>query len=179
MSASSANSITQAENDSGYLLLQRHKISDPTQADFSMVSQSDILSAASSVTGTFTALLAGIAAISLLVGGIGIMNIMLVTVIERTREIGLRKALGAKDNLVVAQFLIESIILTIGGGLTGMVLGIALSFVISLFINLPFTISIYAIVLAIGVSGAIGILFGWYPAKKAADLSPIEALRYE
>ncbi|MGA2911018.1 MAG: ABC transporter permease [Candidatus Levyibacteriota bacterium] len=179
MSASSANSIIQAENDSGYLLLQRHKISDPTQADFSMVSQSDILSAASSVTGTFTALLAGIAAISLLVGGIGIMNIMLVTVIERTREIGLRKALGAKDNLVVAQFLIESIILTIGGGLTGMVLGIALSFIISLFINLPFTISIYAIVLAIGVSGAIGILFGWYPAKKAADLSPIEALRYE
>jgi putative ABC transport system permease protein len=179
MSASSANSIIQAENDSGYLLLQRHKISDPTQADFSMVSQSDILSAASSVTGTFTALLAGIAAISLLVGGIGIMNIMLVTVIERTREIGLRKALGAKDNLVVEQFLIESIILTIGGGLTGMVLGIALSFIISLFINLPFTISIYAIVLAIGVSGAIGILFGWYPAKKAADLSPIEALRYE
>jgi putative ABC transport system permease protein len=179
MSASSANSLTQAENDAGYLLLQRHKISDPTQADFSMVSQSDILSAASSVTGTFTALLAGIAAISLLVGGIGIMNIMLVTVIERTREIGLRKALGAKDNLVVTQFLIESIILTIGGGLTGMVLGIILSFVISLFINLPFTISIYAIILAIGVSGGIGILFGWYPAKKAADLSPIEALRYE
>ncbi len=179
MSASSANSIIQAENDSGYLLLQRHKISDPTLADFSMVSQSDILSAASSVTGTFTALLAGIAAISLLVGGIGIMNIMLVTVIERTREIGLRKALGAKDNLVIAQFLIESIILTIGGGLTGMVLGIALSYVISVFISLPFTISIYAIFLAIGVSGGIGILFGWYPAKKAADLSPIEALRYE
>jgi putative ABC transport system permease protein len=179
LSAASADSITQAENDAGYLLLQRHKISDPTQADFSMFSQSDILSAASSVTGTFTALLAGIAAISLLVGGIGIMNIMLVTVIERTREIGLRKALGAKDNLVIAQFLIESIILTIGGGLTGMVLGILLSYGISLLINLPFTISIFAIFLAIGVSGAIGILFGWYPAKKAADLSPIEALRYE
>jgi putative ABC transport system permease protein len=179
LSASSADSITQAENDAGYLLLQRHKISDPTQADFSMFSQSDILSAASSVTGTFTALLAGIAAISLLVGGIGIMNIMLVTVIERTREIGLRKALGAKDNLVIAQFLIESIILTIGGGLTGMVLGIALSYVIATLINLPFTISITSIFLAIGVSGAIGILFGWYPAKKAADLSPIEALRYE
>ena len=175
----SANSITQAENDAGYLLLQRHKINDPTQADFSMFSQSDILNAASSVTGTFTALLAGIAAISLLVGGIGIMNIMLVTVIERTREIGLRKALGAKDNLVITQFLIESIILTIGGGLTGMVLGIVLSYGISLLINLPFTISIFAIFLAIGVSGAIGIIFGWYPAKKAADLSPIEALRYE
>jgi putative ABC transport system permease protein len=179
LSATSANSITQAENDAGYLLLQRHKIIDPTQADFSMFSQADILTAASSVTGTFTALLAGIAAISLLVGGIGIMNIMLVTVIERTREIGLRKALGAKDNLVITQFLIESIILTIGGGLTGMFLGIALSYIIATLINLPFTISIYSIVLAIGVSGGIGILFGWYPAKKAADLSPIEALRYE
>jgi putative ABC transport system permease protein len=179
LSAASANSISQAENDAGYLLLQRHKISSTTQADFSMFSQSDILSAASSVTGTFTALLAGIAAISLLVGGIGIMNIMLVTVIERTREIGLRKALGAKDRTVIMQFLIEAIILTIGGGIVGMVLGILLSFGISILISLPFTISVYAIVLAIGVSGVIGILFGWYPAKKAADLSPIEALRYE
>jgi len=179
LSASNANAITQAENDAGYLLLQRHKISDPTQADFSMTSQSDTLNAASSVTGTFTALLAGIAAISLLVGGIGIMNIMLVTVIERTREIGLRKALGAKDSLVVAQFLIEAIILTIGGGLAGAILGIVLSYVISTLISLPFAISISSIFLAIGVSGAIGILFGWYPAKKAADLSPIEALRYE
>jgi putative ABC transport system permease protein len=179
LSAASADSITQAENDAGYLLLQRHKTSDPTQADFSMFSQSDILNAVSSVTGTFTALLSGIAAISLLVGGIGIMNIMLVTVIERTREIGLRKALGAKDSTVVMQFLIEAIILTIGGGIVGMVLGILLSFGISLLISLPFTISLYAIFLAIGVSGVIGILFGWYPAKKAADLSPIEALRYE
>ena len=179
LSAADSNSMTQAENDAGYLLLRRHKINDPSQADFSMFSQSDILNTASSVTGTFTALLAGIAAISLLVGGIGIMNIMLVTVIERTREIGLRKALGAKDRVVVMQFLIESIILTIGGGIVGMIIGIALSFAISTAISLPFTISVYAIILAIGVSGGIGILFGWYPAKKAADLSPIEALRYE
>ncbi|HEV2339182.1 MAG TPA: ABC transporter permease [Patescibacteria group bacterium] len=179
LSATNANVMTDAENQAGYLLLTRHKISDPSQADFSIFSQQDILGAASQVTGTFTALLSGIAAISLLVGGIGIMNIMLVTVIERTREIGLRKALGAKDNWVVLQFLIESILLTVSGGIAGMVLGIILSYVISLLINLPFTISFYAIILAIGVSGGIGILFGWYPAKKAAALSPIEALRYE
>lgn len=107
------------------------------------------------------------------------MNIMLVTVIERTREIGLRKALGAKDSTVVTQFLIESIILTIGGGTVGMIIGIILSYIISLAMSLPFTISLVSIILAFGVSGAIGILFGWYPAKKAADLSPIEALRYE
>lgn len=179
LQAKSQDVTTQAENEVGYLLLARHHLTDPSQADFSILSESDILGAASSITGTFTALLSGIAAISLLVGGIGIMNIMLVTVIERTREIGLRKALGARKTWVIQQFLVESIILTVAGGILGMILGITLSAVIAYFIHLPFTISFFAIALAIGVSSGIGVLFGWYPAQKAASLSPIEALRYE
>lgn len=107
------------------------------------------------------------------------MNIMLVTVTERTREIGLRKALGAKKKNIISQFLIESIILTFVGGILGMIIGILASFIISKVIGLPFAISVGSVALAIGVSGAIGILFGWYPARKAANLQPIEALRYE
>ena len=171
--------MNQARDEVGYFLLDRHKLSDPAQADFTIFSQEDVLGAASQVTGTFTALLSGIAAISLLVGGIGIMNIMFVTVTERTREIGLRKALGAKKKWVITQFLAESVILTSAGGILGMLLGAILSFVIAKFINLPFTISLSSVFLAVGVSGGIGILFGWYPAQKAANLSPIEALRYE
>ena len=179
LQAKNPDVMTDAENAAGYFLLQRHKISDPSQADFSIISQADILGAASSVTGIFTTLLSGIAAISLLVGGIGIMNIMLVTVTERTREIGLRKALGAKKNTIVTQFLIESIILTLVGGFIGMLLGVGLSFTVSHLIGLPFILALSSVFLAIGVSGGIGILFGWYPAKRASDLSPIEALRYE
>lgn len=177
--AQNENVMTQAQDEIGYLLLSRHKLRDPSQADFTIFSQNDILGAASAVTGTFTALLSGIAAISLLVGGIGIMNIMLVTVTERTREIGLRKALGAKKKIIITQFLIESIILTFAGGIIGMVVGVAASYVISNMINLPFALSSNSILLAMGVSGAIGVLFGWYPAQKAANLQPIEALRYE
>jgi putative ABC transport system permease protein len=177
--AKSQNVMTAAENEVGYLLLDRHNIANPSQADFTIVSQTDILNTVSSVTGTFTALLSGIAAISLIVGGIGIMNIMLVTVTERTREIGLRKALGAKKKDIITQFLVESIILTFVGGIIGMFIGILGSLVISKILGLPFAIAFSSIILAIGVSGAIGILFGWYPAKKASDLQPIEALRYE
>jgi putative ABC transport system permease protein len=179
LEAVDANDMTTAQNQVGYLLLSRHKLSDPSQADFIIMSQQDILGAASQITGTITALLSGIAAISLIVGGIGIMNIMLVTVTERTREIGLRKALGAKKKLVITQFLIESIILTFTGGIIGVIIGALVSLILSNIMSLPFTLAVHSVLLALGVSGGIGILFGWYPARKAAQLQPIEALRYE
>ncbi len=177
--AASQDVMTAAQNEVGYFLLSRHKLSDPAQADFSILSQQDIIGAASQITGTLTALLSGIAAISLIVGGIGIMNIMLVTVTERTREIGLRKALGAKKKLVITQFLIEAVILTITGGILGTIVGALVSYFISNAISLPFTLAPQSIALSLGVSGVIGIIFGWYPAQKAANLQPIEALRYE
>lgn len=179
VAAKSEDVMVTAQDEIGYLLLDRHDISDPANADFRIMSQSDILSTASSVTSTFTTLLTGIAAISLVVGGIGIMNIMLVTVTERTREIGLRKALGAKKKNIITQFLIEAIILTFAGGIIGMVVGILTSFIISKVMSIAFAVSVGSIILAIGVSGATGIVFGWYPAKKASNLEPIEALRYE
>ena len=179
LEAKSSDVMTDAQNQVGYLLLARHKLSDPSQADFTIFSQADILNAASSTTGTFTTLLAGIAAISLLVGGIGIMNIMLVTVTERIREIGLRKALGARKKTIITQFLVEAVILTFIGGIMGIILGTLASFIISQLSHSLFIVSPESILLAIGVSGGIGILFGWYPAKRAADLQPIEALRYE
>lgn len=179
LEATSAEFMTDAQNQVGYFLLSRHHISDPTKADFSILSQQDIINTVSATTGTFTALLAGIAAISLLVGGIGIMNIMLVTVTERTREIGLRKALGAKKKTIITQFLTEAIILTFTGGVIGVILGLIVSYVLSKVVNFPFALSISSILLAFFVSAGIGILFGWYPARKAANMQPIEALRYE
>ncbi len=177
--AKSAEVMVDAQDEVGYLLLARHNLKDPAQADFSIMNQQDILNTVSATTGTFTALLSGIAAISLLVGGIGIMNIMLVTVTERTREIGLRKALGAKKKVITAQFLMESIILTFSGGIIGVIVGVIASYVIANLTSAAFVISPMAILLAFAVSAGIGILFGWYPANKASNLQPIEALRYE
>jgi putative ABC transport system permease protein len=161
------------------LLLQLHNISNPASADFTILNQQDILSTASSVTTTLTYLLAAVASISLLVGGIGIMNMMLTTVTERTREIGLRKAIGAKKRDIRLQFLVESVMLTFVGGFVGVLLGIGLAFIVSLTGLVQAQVSIFSVILSFGVSAAIGIAFGYYPAARASNLNPIQALRYE
>lgn len=177
--ASDQQSMTGVQNQITDLLLQRHKISDSTQADFSVINQADIASAASSVTGIFTILLASIAGISLLVGGIGIMNMMLTTVTERTREIGLRKAIGAQNSDISLQFLTEAVLLTFTGGVVGVLFGWILSLLVTHFASISTKISLGSVLLAFGVSAGIGIIFGYYPARRAAGLNPIEALRYE
>jgi len=161
------------------LLLMRHGINNIDEADFSIMNQADILSTMSSVTGTFTLLLAAIAGISLLVGGIGIMNMMLTTVTERTREIGLRKSLGAKNLDISAQFLAEAIMLTFIGGFVGILLGWLISWLISKFGDMTTSVTLFSVVLAFCVSVTIGLIFGFYPARRAAKLNPIEALRHE
>lgn len=171
--------IDQTMEDINTLLIERHKIADGDDPDFSLRSSKDALATLDTVTGLLTTLLAGIAGISLLVGGIGIMNIMLVTVTERTKEIGLLKAIGAKRKDILTQFLIESVVLTLVGGSIGIVLGIVLAFIITQVVNIPFIVQISSIFLAVGVSSVVGVGFGLYPAQRAAKLSPIEALRYE
>jgi len=177
--AETPESMAQVKTDITNLLLQRHNIPTAEAADFNVLSQEDILEAASSITNTMTILLASIAGISLLVGGIGIMNMMLTTVTERTREIGLRKAIGAKKKDISLQFFAEAVMLTFLGGIAGIALGWISSILISKFTGITTAISLITILLAFGISAAIGIIFGYYPARRAASLNPIEALRYE
>jgi putative ABC transport system permease protein len=176
---SDAATMTQAQNDVTDLLLTRHNITDPTKADFSVLNQADILATASSITQTFTILLAAIGGISLVVGGIGIMNMMLTTVTERTKEIGLRKAIGATASDINRQFLAEAILLTLIGGVIGIIIGCLISYGINASGAIKTQISLLSIVVAFGVSAAIGVVFGYYPARRASKLNPIDALRYE
>jgi putative ABC transport system permease protein len=184
-SAASPSTVLAAETEITTILLQRHQISDPTQADFQLQSQQDILNQANSIATALTLVLGAIAGISLVVGGIGIMNIMLVTVTERTREIGIRKAIGAKRADVLTQFLIEAMVLSGLGGALGIAVGALLAKEAP---NIPAiatssfptpVVSAPSVLLAFGVSVGIGLFFGIYPANRAARLHPIEALRYE
>lgn len=171
--------IKDAGKEIDTVLRRLHNIPDGEDSDFTVRNSQQALSILDQITGILTAFLAAIGAISLLVGGIGIMNIMFVTVNERTKEIGLRKALGATKTDILSQFLVEAVLVTLLGGILGTALGLALTWLITTLAALPFIISIESIVLAVGVSATIGLIFGIYPAWKAAQLSPIEALRYE
>lgn len=176
--------FAQAEAEISQLLRQRHDIDDPTKDDFEVMSMDQIVEIVNTVTGVISLLLGLLAAISLIVGGVGIMNIMLVIVAERTREIGLRKSLGAKQKDILNQFVTEAALISVLGGIIGIIFGIIISFLITLVVRAynfdwPFVVSIEAIVISFTVAAFFGIVFGWYPAKKAAKLNPIEALRYE
>jgi len=183
--ADKEENITQTVNDITTTLRNLHNITNPDKDDFSIETQVDIANKVSVITNVLTLFLTAIAAISLLVGGVGIMNIMLVSVTERTREIGLRKALGATDKNIMSQFLLEAVTLTAIGGIAGIILGAGLSFATALILSKvvglswQFTFPVEAAVLGFGVSAAIGLVFGLYPARQAAIKNPIDALRYE
>jgi putative ABC transport system permease protein len=179
LSAQTEARIPEASDGISRLLRQRHRLAAGAADDFSVRTQTDISSAAGSVTGALTVLLASIAGISLLVGGIGIMNIMLVSVTERTREIGIRLAIGATGTDVLLQFLLEAVVLSVAGGLLGIGLGVGLAQVAAQVLHWEITVSLSSVVLAFVFSSAIGVFFGWYPARKAANMNPIDALHYE
>ncbi|HEY7045991.1 MAG TPA: ABC transporter permease [Jatrophihabitantaceae bacterium] len=177
--ARSSSTLSAAYQEATDQLLNRHEITNAADADFTITTQESLLDTATSVSKTLTILLAGIAALSLLVGGIGVMNIMLVSVTERTREIGLRKALGAPAAVIRRQFLVEASVLGLAGGLIGAVLGIVGAEVLPHFIGNPISVVWTAVLGAIAIAVAIGIVFGVYPASRAARLAPIDALRSE
>ncbi|MBN9102237.1 MAG: ABC transporter permease [Pseudonocardia sp.] len=174
--AASSTEVTAAQDEVTSILNQRHHVTAANE-DFSIFNPTSILSALGTITGVFTILLGGVAGISLLVGGIGVMNIMLVTVTERTREIGIRKAIGAQKSDIVGQFLMEAVMLSVFGGLIGVVIGVLVGQL--QFGTFQLVVAPYSVVLAFGVSVAIGLFFGIYPANRAASLRPIDALRYE
>jgi len=179
VSAKSAELINPAIEEMSDLLRQRHHIRPGQEDDFFMRNQVEFANAAEQTSRTMTILLSSIALVSLLVGGIGIMNIMLVSVTERTREIGIRMAVGAKGRDILSQFLVESAFLSLVGGAMGVGLGLAASAAISQLAHWPTIVSPGSIALAFGFSAAVGIFFGFYPARKASQQDPIEALRYE
>ncbi len=176
ISVADKNKMNDVKDAATAVLLDTHHVSDP---DFSIISQADILGTLNQVVNTFTLFLASIAGISLVVGGIGIMNMMLTTVTERTREIGLRKAIGAKKHDIRLQFLVEAIALTFIGGIVGVILGALIAYAVTSLGIVKTSVSLFSVLLSFGVSAAIGIIFGYYPAYRAANLNPIQALRYE
>jgi putative ABC transport system permease protein len=171
--------LTKAEDEVNSLLKQRHRITNSKEPDFSTRNLSEILAVAEQSSQAMSLLLGAVASISLIVGGIGIMNIMLVSVTERTREIGIRMAIGARRKDILWQFLTEAVLLTMLGGIIGIILGTVGATVVSKILEWPTLISVQSITVAFLFSGAVGIFFGLYPARKAAGLNPIEALRYE
>ena len=177
--ASDDNGIDRLQSDIENLLRVRHSIKDTNLDDFNIQNMKSIMETMEQTTGTLTLFLGAVAAISLVVGGIGIMNIMLVSVTDRTREIGIRKALGATYFVIVTQFLIEAVVISLMGGLIGIALGIGASKLIGLASGMSTVISVPTIVLSFAFSMAIGLVFGIYPARKAAKLNPIDALHYE
>jgi putative ABC transport system permease protein len=180
VSVKDARLLDQTEADVKNIIFERHTITDQSIKDHFLATNSrDILSTINSVLSLLTLVLSGIAAISLVVGGIGIMNIMLVTVTERTKEIGLLKAIGATRRDILTQFLIESVILTVTGGVIGIVLGVGIGYLIAQGVHVPFGLPVIPVVASVSASVVIGIVFGSYPAYRASKLSPIDALHYE
>ena len=177
--ARSEDLLGTAEEEIKALLNQRHRITNGKEPDYSTRNLSEILAVAEQSSKAMSLLLGAVASISLIVGGIGIMNIMLVSVTERTREIGIRMAIGARKNDILLQFLTEAVLLTMIGGITGILLGSGGAMVVSNLLSWPTLISIESITLAFLFSAFVGIFFGFYPARKAASLNPIDALRYE